>query len=106
MALLDELTAAQEQGFKTATETKLGPGINPYTAGGPRDDADRAEAWAEGYEKGQRYVENRQQAAAAARRREEAQAAFDEKLTTFFGGDEFRDEFEQWLAEFIDARTR
>jgi len=108
MALLDELQRVQEQGFNDTCaahqrgEVPLG---NPY-ASGLRAAPDRAHAWKTGAEKAERFIENRAYAEKAKRDREERRQTITEKLEEVFGGYDEREAFEEWLAAFVDARTR
>lgn len=103
MALLDELKTIQQAGFD-ATVANAQRGAVPPSS--PYPEYDKSDAWRTGCEKAVRYLENRQQALDERKRREARQATVTEKLEELFGGYEEREAFEEWLAAFIDARTR
>lgn len=101
MSIVDDAYRAEQAGY-SAGYNGLDADVCPYQASSdPRWDF-----WMAGYKRAAESLAMAARQREATKRREAAAAAFEEKLTTFLGGDEFREEFEQWLAAFIDARTR
>jgi ribosome modulation factor len=99
--LIDRLKAAHEEGFTLGRARSAA--TCPYF---PDAEQPMFEAWSEGYLEGEKQAERDDY---YRRTREQAKAraeAFDEKLTALLGGSEYREAFEEWLAEFVDARTR
>ena len=99
MAILDELKSVRDAAFKAARNGNTP--ANPYT-----QESSLHAVWEEGRTEGaeqrkrdERYEQNCKVAA-------DKRALFEMALTNLLGGENMRDEFEQWLAEFVDARTR
>lgn len=102
MTLSERLKVAEAAGVKAG---RYGPLDAPCPYSGPEHHSEH-EIWLEGREAGRQQRVHDERIAQNRLKAEGRRVAFEDKLMELFGDQEMRDEFEQWLADFIDARTR